>query len=50
MNEFYSGIASNDDPVAAMHAAKQALIRTQPGFSKPYYWAGFQVYVRSAAR
>lgn len=50
MNEFYGGIASNDDPVAAMHEAKQALIRSQPGFSKPYYWAGFQVYIRSAAR
>ena len=50
MNDFYGGIASNQDPITAMHAAKLALVREKPQFAKPYYWAGFQVYVRSASR
>jgi CHAT domain-containing protein len=47
MNQFYAGIASSQDPVAAMHNAKLALIHTHPNYTKPYYWAPFQVYLRT---
>lgn len=49
MNEFYRGIAAGESPAAAMHAAKVALRQKHPEYSKPFYWAPFQVYIRSAA-
>ena len=50
MDRFYSGIAAGEDPVTAMRTAKLALQNARPDFRKPYYWAPFQVYVRSARR
>jgi CHAT domain-containing protein/predicted negative regulator of RcsB-dependent stress response len=47
MNEFYGGIASGKRPATAMREAKLALLELQPAYSKPYYWAPFQVYIRS---
>jgi len=47
MNEFYGGIASGKRPATAMREAKLALLEHQPAYSKPYYWAPFQVYMRS---
>jgi CHAT domain-containing protein/tetratricopeptide (TPR) repeat protein len=49
MNEFYGGIASGVDAVTAMRQAKLALLK-QAAYSKPFYWAPFQVYVRSARK
>lgn len=46
MNEFYGGIAAGEPPSAAMRRAKLAL-KHEPAYSKPFYWAPFQVYVRS---
>ncbi len=49
MNEFYGRLASGEDPVAAMRQAKRSLL-SQPSYSKPFYWAPFQLYLRSARR
>jgi len=46
MNELYGAIAAGQSPAAALRQAKRALSK-QPGYSKPYFWAPFQVYVRS---
>lgn len=50
MDRFYAGIAAGEDPVSAMRSAKLELLTARPDFRKPYYWAPFQVYVRSARR
>jgi CHAT domain-containing protein len=39
---FYQAIAAGRSPAAAMHEAA-ALVRAQPGWSHPYYWAAFPV-------
>jgi CHAT domain-containing protein len=49
MNLFYGGIANGEDAVTAMRQAKQEL-RKHPEYSKPYYWAPFQVYLSSARK
>ena len=46
MNQFYAGIATGEPPSTAMRYAKLALLKGRNGYSKPYYWAPFQVYVR----
>lgn len=50
MNEFYGDIAAGRDPAHSLRAAKLALIRKYPRYSRPYYWGPFQVYLGSAAR
>ena len=50
MNEFYAAIASGQPPATAMRQAKLGLLEHQAAYSKPYYWAPFQVYVRSIRR
>ncbi len=45
MNELYAGIASGADPITALRRAKLAMLHS-PG-SKPYFWAPFQIYVRT---
>ncbi len=47
MNRFYGGIAAGKDAAAAMHEAKLNLLKTEPRYAKPFYWAPFQVYLRS---
>jgi CHAT domain-containing protein len=49
MNEFYARMAAGADPVTAMHKAKLVLLRSDR-FSRPYYWAPFQIYVASLGR
>src|SRR5262249_30269081 len=50
MTQFYAGIASGEDPVSAMRHAKLRLLKNDPQYRKPYYWAPFEVYIGSAAR
>lgn len=45
MTELYSRIAAGDPPATALHKAKLKLRSGK--FSRPYYWAPFQIYVRS---
>lgn len=47
MNQFYAGIAAGEPPSTAMRNAKLALLKGGAGYSKPYYWAPFQVYLRT---
>ena len=49
MNEFYARMAAGADPVTAMRQAKLALLHSDR-FSRPYYWAPFQIYVASPGR
>lgn len=45
MKELYAGIAAGEDPSSAL---RQAKLRIRAGrFAKPYYWAPFQIYLRS---
>jgi CHAT domain-containing protein len=46
MNRFYAHLASGADPVSALHEAKLEMLK-DARFAKPYYWAPFQIYVRS---
>jgi CHAT domain-containing protein len=50
MNEFYAAITSGHDTVSAMRVAKMSLLKGEPRYRKPYYWAPFQVYAGSAMR
>jgi CHAT domain-containing protein len=47
MDQLYAGIAAGKRPAAALHDAKIAMLQGDPRFRKPYFWAPFQVYVRS---
>jgi CHAT domain-containing protein len=47
MDKLYGGITAAKDPVEALRDAKLALLRAGGGFHKPYYWAPFQIYVRT---
>jgi len=49
MNEFYRRMAAGADPVTAMRQAKLALLGSS-SFTRPYYWAPFQIYVASLSR
>ena len=46
MDEFYRRMAAGADPVTAMRQAKLALLGSAQ-FTRPYYWAPFQIYVAS---
>ncbi len=48
MDRLYAGIAAGQTPAAALHNGKMAMLRGDPNFRKPYFWAPFQAYVRSA--
>lgn len=43
MKDFYALLATGSTPDRALQAAQQS-VRRQPGWSHPYYWAGFQLY------
>jgi CHAT domain-containing protein len=47
MNMLYAGIKEGADPIAALHNAKPKLLHAKGVFREPFYWAPFQVYVRS---
>jgi CHAT domain-containing protein len=49
MDGLYAGIQGGQSPSAALHTAKLTLLHSSGNFRKPYYWAPFQVYRRSAA-
>lgn len=48
MDELYAGITAGKDPAMALRAAKLVLLRSKTIYSLPYYWAPFQLYVRTA--
>jgi CHAT domain-containing protein len=48
MANLYSQMAQGLGPAEALRAAKLALLRSAGPYRKPYYWAPFQLYTRSA--
>jgi len=46
MAGFYGGVASGQDPVAALRQAKLALLHGDARFRKAFYWGAFQAYIR----
>lgn len=46
MDSLYAGIMQGQPPAQALRAAKLALIKTRVTWSRPYYWAPFQLYSR----
>lgn len=44
MNSFYDSLDQGEDYAEALHTAKLKMIRKN---SRPYFWAPFQIYVRS---
>ncbi len=44
MDRFYEGIAAGEPPARALRNAKLALMKTSASYSKPYYWAAFQMF------
>lgn len=44
MDAFYNGLSRGEDPATALRAAKLSLLHSDSVFSKPYYWAPFQLY------
>jgi CHAT domain-containing protein len=47
MDELYGALKKGDSPEAALRAAKLSLLRSGGVFSKPFYWAPFQLYTGS---
>jgi CHAT domain-containing protein/tetratricopeptide (TPR) repeat protein len=47
MNELYDGLKQGKPPDAALRAAKLSLLHSKSVFSKPFYWAPFQLYTGS---
>jgi CHAT domain-containing protein len=45
MTDTYAGLAAGRTPTDALRAAKLRMISAGGNFSKPYYWAPFQVFV-----
>ncbi|MGA7107750.1 MAG: CHAT domain-containing protein [Terracidiphilus sp.] len=44
MDSLYEGVESGLPPSAALRQAKLALLHSQSSFSKPFFWAPFQIY------
>jgi CHAT domain-containing protein/Tfp pilus assembly protein PilF len=44
MDSLYAGLESGQNPAAALRQAKLTLLHAQGRFSKPFYWAPFQIY------
>lgn len=49
MQHLYRGLRSGRQPPDALRAAKLTLLRSGTAYSKPFYWAPFQVYTRAPA-
>ncbi len=47
MDKLYNGLSHGEDPASALRAAKLSLLHSDSVFSKPYYWAPFQLYAGS---
>jgi CHAT domain-containing protein len=47
MDTLYDGLQKGQNPDAALRAAKLSLLHSKNTFSKPFYWAPFQLYTRS---
>ena len=44
MDQLYARLAAGDRPAAALRDAKRALLASGGNFSKPYYWAPFELF------
>jgi CHAT domain-containing protein len=47
MDAFYKGISQGEDPATALRNAKLLMLHSGNVFTKPYYWAPFQLYTGS---
>src|SRR4029077_9622709 len=47
MDKLYAELSQGSDPASALRAAKLALLHSDSVFSKPFYWAPFQLYAGS---
>jgi CHAT domain-containing protein/Tfp pilus assembly protein PilF len=49
MDALYQGLDRGEDPATALRNAKLSLLRSSTGtvFSKPFYWAAFEIYAGS---
>lgn len=47
MDEMYAAIQSGKPPDEALRAAKLSLLHSRDSFSRPFYWAPFQLYTGS---
>ena len=50
MDSMYTAISNGDDPAAALHAAKVAMLHSGSVYRRPFYWATFQIYVGPGQR
>jgi len=50
MDSMYTAISHGDDPAAALHAAKIAMLHSDSVYRRPFYWAPFQIYVGPGQR
>lgn len=46
MDSFYGHVAAGESPEISLRDAKLALIESSSRFSRPFYWAAFQMYDR----
>jgi CHAT domain-containing protein len=46
MGRLYANLASGQAPAEALRNAKLSLLAAGNAWSKPYYWAAFQLYTR----
>jgi CHAT domain-containing protein len=46
MDTLYQGLENGQAPAAALRNAKLDLLHSRSRFSKPFYWAPFQIYTR----
>jgi CHAT domain-containing protein len=46
MDTLYQGLENGQAPATALRNAKLTLLHSQSRFSKPFYWAPFQIYTR----
>jgi CHAT domain-containing protein len=44
MDALYAGLQRGEEPASALRAAKLSLIRSGGRFTRPFYWAPFQLY------
>lgn len=47
MDQLYDGLKKGETPDVALRAAKLSLLHSNNAFSKPFYWAPFQLYTGS---
>jgi CHAT domain-containing protein len=50
MEGVYDRLGRGVSPCDALRQAKLDLMRASPATSKPFHWAPFQIYTRTAAR